>query len=321
MSKSSGSHLPPNFQRRAFYGIANFTTWKGQQIVRAWPRKRPGPGTPAQQDARDNFRHMVDAVKGMMAEDHAIARDLAHASGYTWRDVLSAHVLGGFVQVDGLEMLSAQAALDLISDVPGTMLYRAADAWVGLAPGAQDEVLTLNAGFPEWIQPAPPASSGAWVIPALDGSPTSWGNGGLSAYFTPTVGAADGDCYDVMVIGKRAPASGTIGIAVKGASDDKGYVWGVQGDGNNVLSRINVGTYSTLRASGTSGTGDANVYCHARMMISFTAGFAFLSPIGVAPLHDHQGFDFHTSGVKFGVWVTGTSTPIKLVYTKISALA
>jgi hypothetical protein len=52
--------------------------------------------------------------------------------------------------------LTIQNDLDTISAIPGAMLLRTADGWVGLLPGGAENVLTMNpiTGLPDWETPA-----------------------------------------------------------------------------------------------------------------------------------------------------------------------
>jgi len=45
---------------------------------------------------------------------------------------------------------SATSILDKITNIPGSILYRAAASWLGLNPGAQYTVLRMGAADPEW---------------------------------------------------------------------------------------------------------------------------------------------------------------------------
>lgn len=48
-----------------------------------------------------------------------------------------------------------QRALDLLSEQPGSLLYRGLDRWVALPPGNVGDVLICNEGaLPEWRDPA-----------------------------------------------------------------------------------------------------------------------------------------------------------------------
>lgn len=48
-----------------------------------------------------------------------------------------------------------QQLFDAISNVPGAILVRGPDRWIGLKPGNVGDVLVINdGGFPEWRDPA-----------------------------------------------------------------------------------------------------------------------------------------------------------------------
>lgn len=52
-------------------------------------------------------------------------------------------------------MSDPQSVLDSVTNVPGSILYRATDKWVGLAAGASGDVLTVDptTGLPVWHEP------------------------------------------------------------------------------------------------------------------------------------------------------------------------
>ena len=58
-------------------------------------------------------------------------------------------------------------SLDQIAGDPGDLLVRNGDQWVGIAPGAADEVLTSQGpgNLPTWL---PIASGGIWLMPLLN---------------------------------------------------------------------------------------------------------------------------------------------------------
>lgn len=58
-------------------------------------------------------------------------------------------------------------SLDQIAGNPGDLLVRDGDQWVGIAPGAADEVLTSQGpgNIPTWL---PLASGGIWIMPLLN---------------------------------------------------------------------------------------------------------------------------------------------------------
>lgn len=58
------------------------------------------------------------------------------------------------VVVPGIDLL-LQKSLDLLSDQPGSLLYRGLDRWVALPPGNVGDVLICGEGaLPEWRDPA-----------------------------------------------------------------------------------------------------------------------------------------------------------------------
>lgn len=54
----------------------------------------------------------------------------------------------------GIDLL-LQKALDLLSDEPGSLLYRGLDRWIALPPGHVGDVLICDEGaMPAWRDPA-----------------------------------------------------------------------------------------------------------------------------------------------------------------------
>jgi hypothetical protein len=86
---------------------------------------------------------------------------------YTWRDVAISLMLGTYLEIiepDGTVLRSArltnpnpQYILDLITQVPGSLIYRDAEGWKGLPRSTDGKVLALNNGLPSWQ----PSSGGA----------------------------------------------------------------------------------------------------------------------------------------------------------------
>lgn len=53
------------------------------------------------------------------------------------------------------DYLRLQKLLDVIGNVPGSILVRGPDSWIALLPGNIGDVLVINdGGLPEWRDPA-----------------------------------------------------------------------------------------------------------------------------------------------------------------------
>jgi len=175
---------PPNpLEVARFKGIVHYTKDRGLHVVKTWPRKRGQKATPAQQQARADFKRMVAAVNDCRPEDKAIARELAKGTGYTWRDILSAAVTGELLILEGVNTVQIQTELDKITNVVGALIVRTELGWVGLLPGAAGRVLTMPVGgtVPDWESPSSPGAGGLFSQ-LLSAPPTATSSGFTTWY-------------------------------------------------------------------------------------------------------------------------------------------
>lgn len=123
-------------------------------ITQAWPRGRTGKGSTAQLAAQQMFADAVQSIKRCCGEDLKAALTWTRGTSYLPRDYLMSCYYGTQVTVrlkDGTLLVGRrtvafdlQNALDLISDVPGSILYRASDEWRGLLPPESSAFLHWN---------------------------------------------------------------------------------------------------------------------------------------------------------------------------------
>lgn len=126
-------------------------TWRGIEVVSAWPRERPNWRNPVNLDQRNEMRHLAAALKDAAAEEQAAARVIARGSAYIWRDVLSRAMVGRLIDITEQEVMTPSEYLDLLSSTPGAILVRTADAWIGLDPGdAGEQLVIADDGIPAW---------------------------------------------------------------------------------------------------------------------------------------------------------------------------
>jgi len=122
--------------------------------------------------------------------------ELARNTVYTWRDIATMMILGTYYAIElpdgtlieGARMSNPdpQYILDLVTQVVGSILYRADVGWIGLAPGTAGDVLTQGGSGPAW---APPTGGGgatltAEEITAPQGVHVAFSGTSLGANFT-----------------------------------------------------------------------------------------------------------------------------------------
>lgn len=164
-ARRGGSQVPQSLQVRAIRRALVHRNWRGIDVIAKWPRKRGKRATPAQAEARQQFKSMVRMVNQLPIDYQVWARDTANLGGqYTWRDYLSRFVSGqGVVEVNGLLTITTQAALDTMGSLHGMTLYRAELGWVALPRGNPDDVLTIVGEYPSW-QPASGGGGGGLSV-------------------------------------------------------------------------------------------------------------------------------------------------------------
>jgi len=311
---SGGTTLPLYTARIKAYGLFQIVEQRGQLIAKGWPPKRGPKGTPAQLAARAAFTQMVRAVQDMLPEDVIAAREIAKGTAFTWRDVLSSLAHGQFADVPGVQMITTQAALDEIADTPGTILIRGPTAWIGLAPGLDDDQMTIVDGLPAWTVQPTPSTANDWKLDTLDASPTNVFAGPQRFFFGDTVSAAFANTFDVQGIIETVANGVAVGIGVANTALTHGYMVQVQSDGNIVLLRCTAGGFTTLRAAGAGTMSDVIGSYAMRWTISFGGARNQITVNGLTPYMDTGGHDFSAESVRFGLLCGGASVPRKLLH-------
>lgn len=122
------------------------------------------------------------------AWEYQQAKDLAGASGFTWKDMLISGFFGNAVEFtdsngvlwQGRRILAdnIQALLDSLSSTPGSILVRTANGWAALYIGSPSTVLTVDpaTNLPNWVAPASGPSGGGG------------GDGNASVFIDPNAG-------------------------------------------------------------------------------------------------------------------------------------
>lgn len=127
--------------RGSFFG----SEYRGQLVMRGWPRKRPfQKDHPVTRQQNEGFVRMVRAVQQMMASDIESAKLIAPQSGYTYKDVLSRAVVGRLFQLASDNLESVLEALSEISKTPGSMLYANVAGWMAVIPEFANSVPTVD---------------------------------------------------------------------------------------------------------------------------------------------------------------------------------
>jgi hypothetical protein len=152
---------PPDLALR-LKGKVQVVSDRGIIVAKIWPRRRPGPGTPNQQAARQLFADWVQGLKQTAPQELEAARLLAKNSGYTWRDVISRASTGRFViweYVLGGEVPSfdVQLLLDQLGSGRGSIITNTGASWLLTPPPAAGQWLYFDdtLGLPLWTDPPP----------------------------------------------------------------------------------------------------------------------------------------------------------------------
>jgi hypothetical protein len=141
--------------------------WRGRWVLRKNPRPSSKPPTPAQQVNRDDLAQLAHALNNVSYWDRVNAEALAINTQYTWRDIMSLAMIGRLAVVEGVLPLMAYPDLDMIGTLPGSLIFRDPGNWLVLPPGAQGQVLTIDAGFPRWRAPPVAGGSGSGGLPLV----------------------------------------------------------------------------------------------------------------------------------------------------------
>ncbi len=139
-----------------------FDICNGVERVRAWPKKRGKNLQQKTKDQNSKFANCSWAIKFLPAIVQAQAMEATKGLPLLPRDVLMQQLYGRFCAVklpDGrviYPMVARQdisESLDILSQVPGTILVRGEQFWFGLEPGDPGDVLSVDGatGLPAYI--------------------------------------------------------------------------------------------------------------------------------------------------------------------------
>lgn len=169
--------LPPQRPQLRLTGSIHTQVYKdGRIIMRKWPRKRPGPGTPAQQANRFLTGWVWWATKFRIPPEQDAAATLAPKTMYVPRDLLEMATFGRLIQVNasngvtwyGVKLLTSQvqALLDQLGTTVGTIITRTGDGWDIVLPGDAGQVLTThgNNTIPSWETVGGSGGGAGWTL-------------------------------------------------------------------------------------------------------------------------------------------------------------
>lgn len=156
MAKRSagGGEFPQQVRRPTFKGKFYARDHRGVAVVEAWPRKRGKPKSTTTQNQNSAFIEAINIVKNAQPAEVEAARWLAEGTIYTYRDILMMALVGNYIEIEGLENMSIQGLLDMISAEPGTMLVRGDLEWIGVRPSGPNQYLGVLAetDIPSFIE-------------------------------------------------------------------------------------------------------------------------------------------------------------------------
>lgn len=240
--RSSGWTLPLSQATTRIRGKFIIYQHRTQVVAAKWPRKRPEPPTPAQQEQRDEFKALVQATKNILPIEQVAAREVADGSYYTWRDVISLAMVGKLTELENYGRMVSQYNLDILGTEPGMIVIRR-DEWVALAVQEDGKVLTLVDGLPDWAEPV-------GGIDALTGDVTAGPGVGTVPATLATTGVTPG-AYTyaaIQVDAKGRVISASSGAYVPGMTQLTGDVTAGPGSGSQAATLANTavvpGTYT-----------------------------------------------------------------------------
>lgn len=179
-----GGSLPGKFpgSSKGRYSVHHMRD--GSIVIQGPPRPRSKfvSGWKAYQQM--SFAFIAGQTKLIDPKQRAAAYLATDGTPWTWRDVATMLMMGTFLEItlpDGTVLESAQLTqanpqyvLDLVTDLEGSILYRADIGWVGLGRAQDGRVLTLINGFPSWQEVSAGTIGGKqWSIPTYSTSSTT----------------------------------------------------------------------------------------------------------------------------------------------------
>ena len=150
VKRSPGKEIPLSQATTRIKGRLIVYQRNGRLIAASWPRKRTTPYTEEELAQQAEFKALALATKYIDADTAVAAREIAAHSKHTWRDIVSRMMTGTLVELENYGAIVSQYNLDILTEVPGSIIYRDVPAWKGLDPGIETQVLTIVDGMPSW---------------------------------------------------------------------------------------------------------------------------------------------------------------------------
>lgn len=129
-------------------------------VLQKWPRKRPRNNNPYRAYREAEFAYAATFTKYVEPIELQTAIALSKDTLLLPRDLLVMASYGNFFDFtlpDGTPVMTRtqvapnpQLVLDMVTDVTGSLLFRADVGWVGVNPGNENDVLTMVGGYPAW---------------------------------------------------------------------------------------------------------------------------------------------------------------------------
>lgn len=159
-----------------------------------------------------------------------------------------------------------QALLNGISTTQGTILYKNATAWVGLAPGTVGQFLqTAGAGAnPLWATPSGGDLGPAWTtVSSWATTSTVLGVASSNLAASGFSGSTNSRIELEGYVYKLSGGTGVLGLT----NGTNGYYISAQSDGNLVFYRYNGGAATSLGASGVDATRNFTGILHFKIVL------------------------------------------------------
>lgn len=174
--------------RGAFY----LRPWRGQLVISKWPRPRGEMKQYRGSGNADDLKQAVTLARYVAPDQKIISRDLAEGTPLQPDDMLIMAMYGrayNITTVEGVTLYGQRMRndvsknLDVLSQFPGTVLYRDVTVWKGLPAGTAGYVLQTNGSgaAPSWV-PQSGGGGSPWTPPHA--SNFTWGSQPSGATFS-----------------------------------------------------------------------------------------------------------------------------------------
>lgn len=182
MAVLKGGTRPPG-RDPSFRGVLMMDAFNGQLRVRAWPGKRRKRITQAERDLQDAFRKAMKTAKQWPPDMQADYRKAVEGTALLPTDLIMMTIYGNAFAIkldDGRTLYSmitrakVSESLDIISQVPGTILARGETYWGEVPPGTEGQVLLMSADhMPYWADVATAINA---AVDEIDANQTRYQN-------------------------------------------------------------------------------------------------------------------------------------------------